>query len=249
MKVLRLSTSSESEGSTPPELRARAVAERAIAEASGEPVETVVKFIWPDPRLPGLVERWLNEHEPDAVLIKVASYTVCKTSVALRLAPRHRRVARAVERIGATRLVAFGLPRVPGWGLVQRGLRRTVGVSGFFEPADVARTIEETMRCVLQRERVALVVRAPTRPPYVTEDGGRAEAVKRWQELFDALAATCRTLHVTYLTEDAAWTDEQILATRAPDQAHWGDLGHRVYGEAEGHALLEAWREAFSPAR
>ena len=57
------------------------------------------------------------------------------------------------------------------------------------------------------------------------------------------MRAVCSQLHIRYLDEDGAWSDEEILATRDEDQAHWSARGHELYGTVEGEALVAVARE------
>jgi len=242
MRVLRLSTSQETSGSTPPEARSRAIAERMLAEATGEPVETVVKFVWPDARLPHAVDRWLEQYRPDIVFLWVSSYPVCKQTAARHLYARHARVASALERACAMPLIAHLLPRAPGFDVIRRSVRRVVGVAADVEPAEAAEAVEATIRTILRHERLALVVRGSPKPVYITAAGGRAAADARWREFFDAVRATSARLHVPYLADDEDATDEHVLAFREPDALHLNAAGHARYGLIDGQALVEAWR-------
>lgn len=240
---MRLSSSAETDGTTSSDARSRSVVERILEEGLGVPVHTTTRRVWPQPKLPEVVDAWLDRYEPDLVYVKGSAYAVCKQTVALHLAGKHPRVSRLVERAGATRVVAHGLPHVPGFNSVRRGLRRTVGVAGYFEPADVVRTLESCMRAIFRREHVGLVVRAPVKPVFVTLPSARRAADERWLALHEGLRDVCRALHVPYVDEDAYWPDERILANHEPDMVHLNEAGHTYFGELEGKAMLEVARE------
>ena len=92
MKVLKLPTSDELAADIPDEARAYRVAERVIAERTGEPVETRLKAIWPSERLPDLVARWRDECQPDVVLVTVNPFWTAALAAARGEAKVHPHV-------------------------------------------------------------------------------------------------------------------------------------------------------------
>ncbi|MEO6398754.1 MAG: hypothetical protein ABIP13_09840, partial [Tepidiformaceae bacterium] len=65
MRILRLTNSNDLTPAVAPEFRASAVVERVVSAATGEPVESMVRAIWPTPDLPDHVGRWIETYQPD----------------------------------------------------------------------------------------------------------------------------------------------------------------------------------------
>ena len=85
MLVLRIGTSNDVAGGLPEEQRAWHIASRMLGEASGEPVETILKRAWPTAEIPDHVGRWMDEYHPDVVVLQVSNFWYGHESVPLWL--------------------------------------------------------------------------------------------------------------------------------------------------------------------
>jgi len=242
MRLLRVSTSEETDGDTPSEERFGAIATDVLERSTGERVEVLTRVGWPDARLPVAVDRWLNDFRPDLVYFKTMSFPVCVQTVATRLLGTHTRLGAIAGTAGRMPVVARAFPRIPGAGGVQRLVRRSVGVAALIEPEEMVRIVEACIRAVVRRENVGLAVRAPYRPVYVVAPGARIVADARWAAFHEPVAALCRSLSVEYVDEEVDWDDERTLRLRAPDGLHLNAAGHRAHGQADGDAPVRAWR-------
>jgi hypothetical protein len=243
IRVLRLADSLDRVGDIAPEARSAAIAERALAEASGRPVETVARAIWPDPRLPELVTQWLDRYKPDIVTMTVASYPVAYPSVPLKL---QRRAGWPGELIGGLGLKAAGQAWLSQTS-VFKALRRTavanVGGAYYFEPEAVVQLMDDCFRRILRLETVALGVRGPRR---LLRSGtpGSEESEARRAVLREGIAELCRQLHVPFRPFEPAPDSAFWPELQATDGVHSGPQGHAIAGAVEAEVLVSAWKQA-----
>lgn len=249
MKVLRLCDSDDFDEAIAVESRVWSVAQRVMEAELVTDVETVPRLIWPTVDLPDRVERWLDEYQPDFVLLKVNWYWYGYESVPLRMERLlGRRVGGMVAKAG---LRAADSPRV-GRTRVFKRLRRfahgVIGGDSPFTTAEVIEVMEAVMRRVIARENVVLLVkgigRAGNRDDpatgYYSERFGRKVTTVQ-----GSLRRLCEELHV-------AWIDPTTSGStgfRDPDQEqgdgiHRGEWGYRKVGEREGLAMAEEWKRS-----
>lgn len=244
MRLLRLTNSYDIDPAISAEGNKVSVCDRLLASATGEEVETTVRIIWPDPPLPGLIDRWLDRYEPDLVYLVVTSYWFTYRSPAVRL-------ERVLGRTG--KLLSRGGQRVAGqrWlahNAVFRGLRRgvlaVIGGSTYFSPEQVNASMEECLRLILARENVAVAVRGP-RVPFAPEGSARARrrAEERRLVVHRHVKELCARLHVPYLGWDAGVSPQDAPETFQGDFVHATEDHHAEVGELEAAVLLSAWRK------
>jgi hypothetical protein len=245
LRILRLTNSNDLLGNIPAELRGAAVAERVVAEATGEPVETVQRVVWPGPELPAIVERWLANYQPDVVFIRIPAFWICYESVPLRLQRRLGPLGYWPGRLG------LKIGGNPGFAASRFGkttrklLLRTIGGDAYFTPQQVTLHVEAVLRTVLAKESVVPAVRGPGHS--INSAGtarGLARAVQRSEQLDALLAAACSRLHVAYVSARAVGHDSSFLLS---DELHDGPEGQRLYGEVEGRLIASAWLETLRP--
>lgn len=114
IRILRLGNSDDTSPGIPDDQRAYALAAQVLEDAAGQPVETVVRTIWPDPELPGLIDEWLDRYKPDLVFLKVTWYWYGYESVPLRLERRLRWIGKrspALARRQPARRASLATPR------------------------------------------------------------------------------------------------------------------------------------------
>ena len=244
MRILRITNSDDLNPSVPESLRSPAVAERILAEATGESSETVVRIIWPGPTLPGLIDEWIVRYQPDLILLVVTSFWFTYESVPLKIEREFGPIGRPIARAGYR---AAGNPTFSQSRLFHAGRRlalRTIGGAVHFTPEQVVGTIEACVRTILAHENVALVVRGPYAA--FTSDAGssaRQRAERRWFEVHGAVERLCRQLHVEYISFEKPVSNENDRGRFQGDFVHVTEEGHRERAEAEARAMLAAWRK------
>jgi len=248
MRLLRLGNSYDTDRNIPADANKSSVADRLLAEGIGEPVETTVRTIWPEPGLPALIDRWLDRYEPDEVFLIVASYWFTYVSVPVR-------VRRALGPLGAplanAGLKAAGKPWLAhnaAFRLARRATIHTIGGSTNFTPEQVIESMEACIRTILLRENIALAVRGPR----VAFSADGTEKTQRWAEARRSMvdrhmAEFCRRLHVEYIEYPTGASPLAAPDLFQGDRVHATAAVHDEQGNLEGEALLRAWRTARRP--
>lgn len=247
MRILRLGTSDSILPLVDEGDRDVRIIEQAMAAEAGEPVETIAREIWPEPGLPGIIQRWLERFEPDMVSFKVSSYWFTYSSVPLRMR-RLSRLGPVGPAIATAGLKAAARPSVGNSGpfeLARRGLRRTLGGAMYFTPEETIQVMADCLRTLARYERAVVVVRGPL----VAESWGcsralRERAERDRQHVDRTLAALCRELRLHYTGRRVAPSYGEVRRYRGPDRLHLNAEGHRRQGTEEAAAHLAAWRAA-----
>lgn len=251
MKVLRLGQSDQRIPGVPDSSRTWFVAQEVLAAAIGEPVETVLREIWPQPSLPDLVDRWIERYQPDLVFMKTTDYWVCTQSVPLRLQRRFGKVGRKAGDLGKR---AADVPRIAHTRLFHAGrlvLLRTIGGDRYFEPADVVATLEACLRRIVAHETVVPVVSGTVgmlHPPYGW--GGEKAAIERRTAVHEGMARVCGQLHIAYTGRGGVIPKDEYAGLVGGDGLHRNEAGQQAAGAAEGRQMVRAWlaaREGVSP--
>lgn len=244
MKVLLLGNSQDTgdwfEGGPK---RDEIVQERLAAEF-GVPVEIVVKNFWPNERLPGLVERWVRETNPDMVYVNVTVYPFAYESLPLRA---RRLLGRFGPAVGDAGLRLAGSKR---WAhnAAFRTARRcglaTIGGDTHFTCDEVIDRTQQAVRAVLRYEGPFAVVEGPLgrgQPELTRRERRRREA--RRQVVHQALRQFCGSLHVYYIGSDTELSPERrhIPGTTVGDGIHLKAEGHAHLAEALYENIRGAW--------
>lgn len=244
MKLLRLAVSDDTNPLIPAGQRIPEIAAARFTEATGEPVEQVIRVFWPTPEYPDLVERWMEREHPDMVYVWVNSYCFTYESVPLRIERRFgqagRLVNRASQRIANTRWLADRPPFKAG----RRLAHRVLGGDTYFTPVEVLERVELLLRRVLEHEGVVVIVRGP-RTAYGEDGGpkGLARAERRRKQVDDGLAALCRRLHITYHSH-AGRAPSDVPGEWLADGIHGNVASSFESGVEQGQHMIDAWRHA-----
>ncbi len=250
MRVLRLSNSMDFFGDIPAEGRSMAISGRALEAEVGEPVEVISKMVWPNDRLPALIDGWIDEFEPSLVFLWINPFWFTYESGARFFERRLGRFARRF--IGLEKQVARrpAINQNPAY----KGLRRlavtTIGGNVFVEPQDLLPMVETWVRRVLRREEITLVVRGALMPMHMgATRPGRSRSIRRYLEMEAAGAALCQRLHVDYIPSPppGEWIEQPDLFLG--DRFHCNAEGHAKMGEIEAEGMVAAWRRSHSPAQ
>ena len=200
MRILLLGDSNDLGDWVPPERRKHNIVAQRLAAELGEPVEFVVKGLWPNPGIADRVAAWIDEAQPDVVYLNTASYWFLYRSVPLR-------VKRIFRRLGGERAgdVGFKLANSPRWGhnAVFRGARRllqsTIGGDTHFTCEQSIQRMAECLRVATREESTVVVVKGPHgKARYGARRREYARDERERLKFHHALEALCAQVHATY---------------------------------------------------
>ena len=238
--VLRFASSLDFTGELPPGARAWEVAERILTEAGGRPVRTISKPVWPNAKLPAILERWLEEFEPDIVLICISSYWV-ETEVVANRIRRLGILGRKLESASQAAAMKRGIGDSRLYLLGRRLLLRTIGGRPHFTPAELEANVESWLRVILRRESVAVAIAGtPFSPDTMATKAARRRATVRKNELRARLSELGKRLDIVVDMPPHA-PDAFDPALRLADRVHFNEKAHARMGEIDGRALVAAW--------
>lgn len=240
MKILRLTNSSDVHGGVPEELRAPAVAARFIEEATGEQVETIQRGLWPTESFPAVIDRWMDQFEPDVILFRLSSFWVAYESVPLRIGNRLGRIGKPVTTAGIRIGDRPWLVERRAFKAARKAIVRTVGGDTYFTPVAAAGVLDEVFRRIVARESVIPVVRGTG---LILNSGGSKKGLGRSKarvaELNRLTIAACERYHIPFSPEE---TTETESTSRQADELHDSADAHAKIGRAEGQLIVDAWQ-------
>jgi hypothetical protein len=243
VRMLRLSTSDDQRGRVRQGTAAFEVVERSLELEIGQPIESIVRPVWPDSRLPSLIDRWLEQDAPDFVFLRINGFWFNYESVPLRLERRLGPVGRPVARLGRRSGEIGWVSRSRAVRALRRSLLRVVGGDTYFTPEQVVERMEQCIRQILRKEDVQLVVRGTDGRIYSELPRRSAMAyARRHRQVNDALRHLCEDMHVPYLGGEEMLDERQVRQRLGADRFHRGEEGHRLAGEEEAEAFLRLWR-------
>ncbi len=245
MKILRITTSEDSEARIPEAERVPAISARIITEMTGEPVEMVHRVFWPTPEFPEIVDSWLTKHAPDVVFLTVSSYAFTYESVPLRVERRLGKFGRVLNARAQQVADMHAISDRRVFRLLRKGAFRLIGADAHFTPEEVLAQTEAALRRVLKHEDVVLTVRGPRRPLAV--DGGRkasALAERRRQLVNAGLKEMCGRNHVAlHVFERPPFAIDDKSFTFG-DRIHTNAVAHKAEGQQQGEFIANAWLTA-----
>ena len=244
MRLLRLTNSYDTDPAIAEDANKKTLVESLFQEATGEPMETTVRVIWPDPVLPELIDKWLKRYQPDVVLLVVSSYWFTYVSAPARIQRAFGRVGKPISDAG---LKAAGTPWLAhnaAFRLLRTGTLRVIGGSTWFTVDQVNESMERCIRVTLAHEGTSLAVRGP-RTPYAPsnrpKDIRESEAKRR--AVHERTRDLCQRLHVPYFGWDDARPPQQRKQDYQGDLVHGTEAEHQVLARQELELLLQAWRQ------
>ncbi len=200
MRVLLLGDSNDTGAWVSPERRKHVLAGERLAEDLGEPVEFVVRGIWPTEDLPGRIEEWIRESEPDVIYLGTGSYWFIYRSVPLR-------VKRLLGRIGgeAAGNAGFRIAKSERWAhnavfrTARRALQSSIGGDTHFTVEQVIDRMSECIRVAARSEGTVLVVKGPHgKARYGAKRRDFARDEQKRLRFHTALEQLCEQVHATY---------------------------------------------------
>ena len=241
MRVLRLGTSNDAAGSLPEDQRGWKIAERRLAEATGDPVETILKGAWPNAAFASRLESWMDEYKPDLVVLQINNFWYGYESIPLWFERRLGRPGVSVNRIG---LKLRNSPRFADsrWAqLVSRSLLRVLPSTTHFTIPEVATCMEGAMRKILAREGIILLVRGNddwASMPMASRRFNRRNHARN-AAMSSAMRSMCERLRVPYVQRPTLQAGE--LQTVNGAGWHYDAQGERQGGEFDAEAMTAAW--------
>lgn len=248
MRVLRIGTSNDDAGPVPETGRAWKIAERILAEATDEEVQTVLKRAWPSAELPALVDRWIAEFAPEFVVLQVNNFWYGHESTPLwldrRLGRAGRTLGQAGAKVGRQTWVADNR-----WAqLVNRRVLAVLPKATHFSVLQVAECMEAVIRKVIAHEGVILLVRGNEDWVAMPMAGRRFNRRNRARNaaMSAAMRGICERLHVPYAQRPPIQASEMQTVNGAG--WHNNARAERETGEFDGRAMVAAWQGAGSVA-
>lgn len=244
MKILRLATSDDGRGRLPPGGTIPEVVASILEEATGEPVHITTKAPWPKAGVVDLVERWVNEVEPDMVLLSMNSIWFNYPSVPLLLERKFGRAGKKATQAGIKVGETPWVNRSPIYRYGRRALVNTIGGATHFTAEEVVATMRDVSRRILAREGVGLVIFGPfSRLNYQYTRKRALEHERNRLRVHNAMKAFAKEVHVPFFGQDTLPSREELAATVGPDGIHLSEFGARQLGEQEAAAFLELWNQ------
>ncbi len=209
-------------------------------------VEVVLKPAWPNEAFAGIVDRWIDEYQPDMVYLNVAEYWCLYESIPLRLERSFGWLGRPFARLGTKAAETPWISHNAIFRSLHGFVKAFVAGAPQFEPEVVVDRVMECVRVGLRREGLVMVVDGQRgRRPHANSGRGRARVEARRQHVHRGLGEACARLHVTYESDDAPqWQTHPEGMEGHRDGFHQGPEG-QVWMANEATALIRrAWAEA-----
>ncbi len=208
----------------------------------GQPVEVTVRPTWPTEALPGLVEKWLDQYQPDIVFMSVPSFWFLYESVPLKLQRWGGPAGRWLARLGLASANTKPLAHRRVYHWFRWAAMRTIGGAPHFEPEEVM-VVEPVLRSVARAESIGLAVRGPqSSAPWSTTSHRRAWRDARQQRLEGRLWPLCEELHASLVEPGGGQT--RTGDYRSGDRNHRTGVAFQAMVEADVRACVAAWERA-----
>lgn len=206
--------------------------DKLVAEF-GEPIEIVVKALWPNERAVGRLSDWLEEYQPDLVHLAMNPFWYSYESVPLRMQRiLGKKAGTAVANTG------FGIARNRRiahnavFRTIRRWGQRTIGGDTYFTTAQVVECISECIRLCVRNEGTIVIVKGNNgraKPNMSARQIERRE--RRRAEVHNGLKPLCDQLHVSYSgSAVAAWKSDPTAPKASEDR-----VGDGLHSNAKGH--------------
>ncbi len=134
--------------------------ERLKADFGVEP-EFVVKNCWPNERMVELVERWMEESQPDYVVLNIASYSFTYESTPLKVRRILGKLGEPVGDAGVRLSQSRRWSHNVAFRTVRRFGQATFGGDPHVSTDDAVARYSELIRVILRKEGVLLAVKGP----------------------------------------------------------------------------------------
>jgi len=229
----------------PEEQRGWAIAARMLEEATGSPVDTILKGSWPNREFPAVVGRWIEELEPDLVVLQVNNFWYGYESVPLWFERKFGRPGESMTRLGL-KVGKSPIMNRNRWALaINRGVLRVLPGATHFTVPQVLECMEATIRKVLSNEGVVLLVRGNEHWEKLPMADARHNKrnTSRNKAMSAAMRSLCERLHVPYY-ERPPVAPEELEVMLGESRRHNNAEGERRTGLYDGEAMVAVWQEA-----
>lgn len=246
MRILYLGTSDDRGPVGPDGTHTPTVVEELLAESLGHSVKLIVKEAWPNEKLPGVLEGWMDEHDPDVVVICVNGYWFSYDSVPAKLRRILGRAGGPVSEAGLRLADVKWLAH----NIVFRTGRRmaTVAIGGDtpFTGRQVVERMAECVRVAVRREGTVVAMRgAEGQSPYAETGKGRDRKERLRSRVNRALAEMCGRHHVHFMArEEPLWRSHGDELQFIGDGIHKAGPTLRMRAERIALVIEEALRAA-----
>jgi hypothetical protein len=216
----------------------------ALADALGEPVDTVLKRAWPNDRFPLYVEDCLQEHDPDMVVLQVNNFWYGHESAPLWFERRFGRAGVALNKAALNVGKTAWMSDTRWAQMVNRRLLAGLPKATHFTVEQVTCAMESAMRKVAAREGIVLLVRGNEHwaaMPMATRGFNRRNAARN-AAMSSAMRHLCGQLRVPYFERAAVSAGEMETLNGAG--WHNNEEGERKLGEFDFASMLAAWQVA-----
>ena len=242
MKILRLTNSYDTDPAIATDANKATLCDQILTQATGEPVETIARVVWPAPELPELIGKWLERYQPDLVYLVVSSYWFTYVSAPARVQRNFGPLGKPLSSAGLKLAGTPWLAHNAAFRLARRATLGAIGGTTWFTPEEVNESMETCIRLILAHEGTALAVRGP-RTPHSSE--GSAKSI-RWAEdrrraVHVRTKGLCAQLHVPYFGWDTAKAAQELPEEYQGDLVHATELTHQRLAAEEAELLLRAW--------
>jgi hypothetical protein len=200
VRILVLGSSNDTGSYVLPHERKHVLAGERLSRELGEPVEFIVKGIWPTEDLSERIRVWVAETEPDLVYLNTGSYWFLYRSVPLRVRRlfrpfRSERLSEAGARVAATPRGRHNRMVRP----LRKALHEIIGGDTHFTTEQVIDRISESIRVLARSEGTVLVVKGPHgKKRHSTRERDFRRDERERLKFHNALETLCSQLHVTY---------------------------------------------------
>lgn len=245
LKVLRLATSADTWPGLPEEERTPAILASMFEQATGEPLDLVLRVLYPSPSAPTLLAKWVEEVQPDAVLILVNPFWFAYESAPLRLrrggGPVGRFAGRVARNAGRKKWIA----RQPLFHKARELAQRSLGTAYHYEPEDVVAAVETWLHVIFRHEAIVPMVLGPNFCFPYDPDQRRAERGEaRRLEVNAGLRKLCAGLHVLCFAPGPYGPDTPIGREYVQaDLMHPTAALNRWSAEKQAPLHIAAWRD------
>ncbi|MGE0599411.1 MAG: hypothetical protein AB7J35_06790 [Dehalococcoidia bacterium] len=244
MKILFLGNSSDTGGWVDQSASRVSIMSERLGAEFGEQPEFVVKNCWPNERMVSLIERWMEESQPDYVVLNIASYSFTYESTPLKVRRIFGKLGQPVGDAG------MRLSQSRRWthNIAFRTMRRigqaTFGGDTHVSTEDAAARYSEVIRLILRKEGVLLAVKGPVgrgHPGLTKRQAKRHEA--RRQFVHQRLRELTTQLKVPYFGVDEPWwkTHHRRRNTRVGDGVHANEAGHVILADDYYPFIRDTW--------
>lgn len=235
MRILRLTNSDDVRSDIPANTAVPALIGEQFLAVTGEPIDWIVRVIWPSAELPDIIDSWIERYQPDVVELGINGYWYIYRSVPLKLKRQFGPLGRLLGDAGLRAGDISWLVRTRGYHWTRLALLRTAGGATYFTPQEIRDLTESLARRILRHEDVSLIVRGNLWP--------WESAPKRDLWMYLRLKELCEKLRVPLLANDPRGVDYQFfLAMEDADRLHSTFTGRQWVADQETPALVELWK-------